>query len=57
MTIEGGTDGWINYTPTAAEIDVEGEYKAQVRTLTGAAVGYFEPSIIEVGTASHYVAP
>lgn len=49
VTIEGGTSGWVNFTPAAGEIDVAGDYRAQIRFVDGTDVDYTDQFIIEVG--------
>ena len=55
VTIEAGTDGWVHFTPSASEIDTEGEYLAQFRFVdAGSLVDYTDPFIIDVVSAIHY---
>lgn len=54
ITIEAGTDGWFNYTPTAAEIAVAGEMIAHVRLVdSGSKIDYLEPMVIVVEEPTH----
>ena len=57
ITIEVGTSGWWTYTPTAAEVDVKGEYQAQARFVDGTDIDYDDEFILDVLEPIHYVAP
>ena len=47
--IEAGTDGYLHFTPTAAQLDTKGVHDAQIRLVSGVdAVDFLEPFQIEV---------
>jgi len=48
VTVDVGTEGLFSYLPTAEEVDVAGDYAAQVKVMDGAAVDYLEEIILEV---------
>ena len=54
ITIEGGILGWYTYTPTAAEIDVKGEYQAQARFVDTGAIDYDDEFILDVLDPIHF---
>jgi hypothetical protein len=56
MTVEVGTDGWIYYMPSAAEVATEGEYNCQVQVTSGGLVDYTDPFILDNREPIHYSA-
>ncbi len=58
VTLDVEADGTMSYTPAAGEIDVAGEYHAQIRLDDGSAnIDYLEPFTLRVEPVVYLTAP
>ena len=50
MTVEAGTEGWVYFYPTSAQVDTKGDLLAQIRLDYATDLDYCDEYIIEVRT-------
>ena len=51
MTIEVGTDGWLYFYPTSAQVDTKGDLSANIRLNYASDLDYSNEFVIEVDNA------